>query len=111
MPFRRLVDTYLSVGCLHRTVLKRELNKTGVYRSQHQLLMYISDNPNASQKICITEKGQKVVANSIRYFKAMEEKMFDGFSPEDLSCLENYLLRIKKNLSSLLPEAEREEEE
>lgn len=37
--------------------------------------------------------------------------MFDGFSPEDLSCLENYLLRIKKNLSSLLPEAEREEEE
>ena len=149
-PFGRLVDTYLSVGRLHRTVLERELNKTGVYRSQHQLLMYISDNPNVSQKeiaklhhvsaatvavslkklesggyirravdqsdnrynqICITEKGQKVVASSIRYFQALEEKMFDGFSPEDVSCLENYLLRIQKNLSSVLPETEREEEE
>lgn len=49
-PYRELVETYMNVGRLHRTVLERQLNRTGVYRSQHQLLMYIADNPNASQK-------------------------------------------------------------
>lgn len=49
-PYRELMETYMSVGRLHRMVLERQLNKTGVYRSQHQLLMYIADNPNASQK-------------------------------------------------------------
>lgn len=49
-PYRELVETYMNVGRLHRTVLERQLNRTGVYRSQHQLLMYIAENPNASQK-------------------------------------------------------------
>lgn len=49
-PSRELVDTYMHVGRLHRMVLERQLNRTGVYRSQHQLLMYIADNPDASQK-------------------------------------------------------------
>lgn len=49
-PYRELVETYMIVGRLHRLVLERQLNRTGVYRSQHQLLMYIADNPNASQK-------------------------------------------------------------
>lgn len=49
-PYRALMHTYMGINRLQRTVLERELNKTGVYRSQHQLLMYISDNPNASQK-------------------------------------------------------------
>lgn len=49
-PFTRLVECHLSVSRLHRVLLERQLNKTGVYRSQHQLLMYIANNPNASQK-------------------------------------------------------------
>lgn len=49
-PYRRLTDVYISVGHLHRTVLERRLNRTGVYRSQHQLLMCIADNPGVSQK-------------------------------------------------------------
>ena len=44
------MHTYMGINRLHRMVLERELNKTGVYRSQHQLLMYISANPNVSQK-------------------------------------------------------------
>lgn len=44
------MHTYMGINRLHRMVLERQLNKTGVYRSQHQLLMYISANPNASQK-------------------------------------------------------------
>ncbi len=49
-PYWSVMDTYMHINRLHRTILERELNKTGVYRSQHQLLMFIADNPNASQK-------------------------------------------------------------
>lgn len=49
-PYRNLMHTYMGINRLHRIVLERQLNKTGVYRSQHQLLMHISDNPNTSQK-------------------------------------------------------------
>ncbi len=50
MPHGELTETFLYVGRLHRMALERLLNRTGVHRSQHQLLMHISDNPNASQK-------------------------------------------------------------
>lgn len=46
----QILDKYLIVGKLHRLYLERELNRSGVFRSQHQLLMYISRFPNASQK-------------------------------------------------------------
>lgn len=49
-PHWELLEVFRYVGCLHRTALERQLNKTGVFRSQHQLLMYISHCPNASQK-------------------------------------------------------------
>lgn len=49
-PYRTLMETFMGIHRTHRTVLERQLNKTGVYRSQHQLLMYIYCNPNASQK-------------------------------------------------------------
>lgn len=49
-PYWDVMDTYIHINRLHRMILERELNKTGVYRSQHQLLMLIAGNPNASQK-------------------------------------------------------------
>lgn len=49
-PYWDVMDTYMHINRLHRMILERELNRTGVYRSQHQLLMFIADNPNASQK-------------------------------------------------------------
>ncbi len=45
-----LVEKYFMANKLHRMYLERELNKSGVYRSQHQILMFISRCPNASQK-------------------------------------------------------------
>lgn len=149
-PYRELIETYMCVGRLHRMVLERQLNRTGVYRSQHQLLMYIADNPNVSQKeiaryshvspatvavslkklehggyiqrvvdehdnrynkICITEKGRAVVENSVRWFQRVEKSIFDGFSPEEMAAMQGYLNRMHQNLSSLLPETEREEQE
>ena len=149
-PFRELIETYMCVGRLHRMVLERQLNRTGVYRSQHQLLLYIAENPNASQKeiaqlnhvspatvavslkklehggyiqrvvdehdnrynkICITEKGRAVAENSVRWFQKVERSIFDGFTPEEMAAMQGYLNRMQQNLSSLLPEAEREEQE
>lgn len=49
-PNHRLVEQYMQTTRLHRIVLERALSKTGVYRSQHQILMHIADKPNASQK-------------------------------------------------------------
>lgn len=49
-PEERLLHRYMKVGRCHRSVLERCLNSTGVYRSQHRILMSISDHPNISQK-------------------------------------------------------------
>lgn len=49
-PHGKLLKVFMHVGRLHRSILERWLLETGVYRSQHQLLMYISAHPNASQK-------------------------------------------------------------
>ena len=48
--WRELTENWMDVNHLHRTILERKLNQNGLYRSQHQLLMYISDHPNQSQK-------------------------------------------------------------
>lgn len=46
----KLMEKCIMTSKLHRSYLERELSKTGVFRSQHQLLMYISKFPDASQK-------------------------------------------------------------
>lgn len=52
----KLVEKYIMTNKLHKMYLERELNKSGVYRSQHQILMYISRFPNASQKEIATRQ-------------------------------------------------------
>ncbi len=34
----------------HRRAMELRLNKTGIYRAQHQILMYLSKHPQSSQK-------------------------------------------------------------
>ncbi len=46
----QVVEAYIRTSKIHRKVLERHLNKTGVYRSQHQLLLYIFCHPQVSQK-------------------------------------------------------------
>ena len=49
-PEHRLIEKYIRVTRLHRSMVEHQLEGTGVYRSQHQILMYVSRNPNVSQK-------------------------------------------------------------
>ena len=34
----------------HRKAMEQKLNRTGIHRAQHQILMYLSDHPQSSQK-------------------------------------------------------------
>lgn len=49
-PGRCCIWKYMEITRMHRSILERKFSQTGVYRSQHQLLMYIAKHPNASQK-------------------------------------------------------------
>lgn len=49
-PHSSEIKAFIETSRLHRTVMERMFSRTGVYRSQHQILMYIAKNPNASQK-------------------------------------------------------------
>ncbi len=49
-PEGRLLKQYMRIGRKHCCVMERMLNSTGVYRSQHRILMCICDHPNISQK-------------------------------------------------------------
>lgn len=44
------VKKLITVTRVHRRILEKEVSRTGVYRGQHQILMYVSAHPNASQK-------------------------------------------------------------
>lgn len=148
-PEHRLISQYMEIMKLHRTILEREFNKTGVYRSQHQILMYLSDHSQASQKeiadrhhvststiavslkklekggyisrivdqsdnrynqINLTDRGRQVVEKSRVFFQMMEESMFRDFNQEDFKVMEQLFDKLNRNLVSLLPETEREDE-
>lgn len=49
-PEGRILKQYIRIARKHRCVLEKRLNSTGVYRSQHRILMCIHDHPNISQK-------------------------------------------------------------
>lgn len=46
---REVVHEFVLTNISHRRTVERQLQKTGVYRGQHHMLMYISDHPNRSQ--------------------------------------------------------------
>lgn len=147
-PEHLLIEKYIRVARLHRSMMEHRLDGTGVYRSQHQILMFVSDNPNVSQKelarmygvsgatiavslknwkggyirrlvdqednrcnqICITDKGRKVVEESVKIFRHIESCMFEGFSENDMKVLGGLLDRIYGNLNrEFADRAEREE--
>lgn len=140
-PAHRLVEKYMKINRIQRSVIERQLGKTGVYRSQHQILMFVADSPNVSQKeiaakygvstatiavslkklekggyirrivdekdnrfnqICITEKGRKVVDDSVKTFTRIENRMFEGFSEEEFKSLEQFLDKVFHNLEKEL---------
>ena len=113
-----VLTQYIRIMKLHRSILEQRLNKTGVYRSQHQILTTLAEHSNASQKeiaeylnvdqednrynkLCLTEEGLDVVEHSRQFFKNVENQMFLGFTEEEFQAMEGYLERIYANLSDI----------
>ena len=58
----------------------------------------VSESDNRFNQVVLTEKGKQIVKESHKVFKYADEKMFSGFSQEELDVLEAYVTRIKENL-------------
>lgn len=46
----RIAEDFIRIGKNHRSLLEHCLNKNGLFRGQHQVLMCVWKNPGASQK-------------------------------------------------------------
>ncbi|NLN04473.1 MAG: MarR family transcriptional regulator [Clostridiaceae bacterium] len=46
---KHIIRELITFAIKHRKIMQNYLDATGVYHSQHRLLMEISRNPNASQ--------------------------------------------------------------
>lgn len=44
------IRMFMQTNMLHRRVVEQQLNSTGVFRSQHHMLMCLHNNPGMSQK-------------------------------------------------------------
>ena len=55
---QRILDWYFRLNRLHRKVVEQELSTTGVYRSQHRILMCLAKNPHITQKALAAALGK-----------------------------------------------------
>ena len=100
-----------------RRCIEKKVNHTGVYQSQHRLLMHLNHHPNCSQvesggyitrettesdnrthRVTITPKGRSVIERSEQMFWETEKAMFEGFSEEEMQSLQQFFERIYENL-------------
>lgn len=58
-------------------------------------------------EIHITPKGWETIERSRSLFRAIDERVFQGFAPEELNCLSDMLERMLFNLSQLEEENKR----
>lgn len=74
---------------------------------------YIERETNAedhrSNQVKITERGGRIICNSIRMFDEVEQRMFAGFSPEEIEQLYQLLQRAYDNLNQILQEEKGED--
>ena len=89
---RDLAET-LNITPAAVAVTLKKLEKNGLVGRK------MAEKDNRYNEVVLTEKGKKIVKESYKVFKYADEKMFDGFSLEELDAFEGYLNRIKDNLS------------
>jgi len=132
----RIMNLFRTTDRVWKRSIAKKVEDTGVYRSQHRLLMILGKHSECSQTelaekleispaavavslkkleksgfisrqsqkndnrvnhVVITEKGWKVIDNSVQYFRELEADFFKDFSVEELEQLERYFIRIIKN--------------
>ena len=88
-----LIEKYIRVARLHRSMMEHRLVGTGYIRR------LVDQEDNRCNQICITDKGRKVVEDSVKIFRRIECRMFEGFSENDMKVLGELLDRIYGNLN------------
>ena len=94
---RDLAET-LNITPAAVAVTLKKLEKNGLVDRK------MAEIDNRYNEVVLTEKGKKIVKESYKVFKYADEKMFDGFSTEELDAFEGYLNRIKDNLAKKMEE-------
>ena len=94
---RDLAET-LNITPAAVAVTLKKLEKNGLVDRK------MAEKDNRYNEVVLTEKGKKIVKESYKVFKYADEKMFDGFSMEELDAFEGYLNRIKDNLAKKMEE-------
>lgn len=61
----------------------------------------VDEGDNRFNQITITEKGKKVVEQSIQIFEETDRKVFDGFTEEEKSALAALLQKLDNNLTKM----------
>ena len=56
----------------------------------------VDQEDNRYNRVEITQKGEKVIEESIQIFNEMDKQMLGGLTEEELGVLNGYLLRIKQ---------------
>lgn len=74
-------------------VTLKKLEKGGFVERESQ------KQDNRSNQILLTERGQRVVDQSIEIFQELDNQLFAGFSEEELDCLDGMFRRMFENLS------------
>ncbi len=61
----------------------------------------MDENDNRLNKIVITEKGNKVVEESRKIFKLRDERIFRGFTDNEMDTLSEMVQKLNQNLASM----------
>ena len=106
---REIINLFRQSDQAVKRCIDRKVKDTGVYRSQHRILMMLGAHPDFTQTmlaeklevspaaVVITEKGKKAIEISHRYFGEIEDFLLQDFSCEEMEALSDYLKRIMKN--------------
>ena len=72
-------------------VTLKKLEKNGFVEKK------IQESDNRYNEVVMTEKGRRIVKESHKLFQSIDEKLFEGFTEEEMDQLNAYLERIIQN--------------
>ena len=87
---QRILDWYFRLNRLHRKVVEQELSTTGVYRSQHRILMCLAKNPHISQ----TELAERQEVSTSAIAVSLKKLQQGGYIQKELDQRDNRFNQI-----------------
>ena len=108
----RLLSTYHALTLLQVEALYPELTRQKLLLLLKKLEKggYIERKTNAddhrSNRVAITDRGNQIIHNSIRFFDEIDRGMFEGFTTEEMEQFRLFLEKAHENLRRMQAGAE-----